>query len=94
MRRQLLRGAHEDTAGAIEQRGLAAGGDDAHDQILQLLAVTGLVFVPDHQVQRQALLSPIGMGKHHLLDQVDVGRVADLHQHDWQVPRQPLAPQA
>ncbi|MNM49877.1 hypothetical protein D3C81_608940 [compost metagenome] len=93
LRRQLLRGAHEDTAGAIEQRGLAAGGDDAHDQVLQLLAITGLVFVPDHQVQRQALLPPIGMGKHHLLDQVEVGRVSNLYQHDRQVPRQPLAPQ-
>ncbi len=34
------------------------------------------------------------MGQHHLLDQMDVGRVADLHQHDRQVTGQALAPQA
>ncbi|MNP16378.1 hypothetical protein D3C76_1087690 [compost metagenome] len=92
--RQLLRRPYVNAAGAVEQGRFTAGGDDPHDQVLQLLAVTGLVFVPDQQVEREPLLAPVGMGQHYLLDQMNVGRVADLYQHDRQVARHPLAPQA
>ena len=76
-----MRGPHEDTAWLVYQARFQAACDQAHDQVLQVLAVTGAILVPDHQVHGQALQSPVGMGQHHLPDQVDVGGIADLHQH-------------
>ena len=35
--------------------GLGAGGDQAHDLVLQVLPVAGVILVPDHQIDRQAL---------------------------------------
>ena len=53
-----------------------------------------MVFVPDHQVHRQAFLSPVGVGLHQLAHQFDLRRVVDLHQNDGQVPGNSLTPKA
>ena len=79
---ELLRRAHEDAAGTIEQARFAARSDQAHDLVLQLLPVTGAILVPDHQIHRQTLQAPIGVCLHQLTDQFDPRRVGDLQQHD------------
>ncbi len=90
---QLLGRAHEDAPRAVDQAGFAAGGHQAHDQVLELLAVTRLVLVPDHQVHRQAFLPPVGVGLDQLLHQGNVGQVAHLQQDDRQVAGNALAPE-
>ncbi|MCY1457313.1 hypothetical protein D9M71_746040 [compost metagenome] len=78
----------------VNQRGFATGGNHPHDQVLELLAIAGLVLVPDDQVDHQAFLSPVGMGLDHLLHQLDVLDGGDLQQHDGQVTGNSLAPEA
>jgi hypothetical protein len=70
--RDLIRRPDEDAAGPIHHMRLHARGDQAQDLVLELLPVTGAVFVPDHQVHGQSLQAPIGMRLHQLLDQRDV----------------------
>ena len=72
---------------------LDAGGDEAEDLLLQPLAVDVALLVPDHQVDRQALQAPPGVGLHHLPDEVDARRFTDPQQHDRQVARDGVAPQ-
>ena len=64
---------------------LAARGDQAHDLVLQLLPVAGVVLVPDHQIDRQPLQPPVRVRLHQLAHQLDARRVGDLQQHDRQV---------
>ena len=91
--RDLLRRAHEDATGPVDHVRFDARGDQAHDLVLQLLPVTGLVLVPDHQVDRQPLQPPVGVRLHQLPHQFDVGRIADLQQHHRVVAGDRLAPQ-
>ena len=83
--RNLFRRAHEDTARTIHQLGLKAHRDQPQDLILQHLAVTGAILVPDHQVHRQSFQTPVGMRLNQLPHQFDIGKVADAQQHDRQV---------
>ena len=92
--RDLLGVAHEDAARPVDHMRLHAGRDQAHDLFLQALAVDVALLVPDHQVHRQALQAPPGMRLHQLAHQLDVVGAGDLHQHDRQVTRDRVAPQA
>ncbi|MNS87683.1 hypothetical protein D3C72_1216330 [compost metagenome] len=90
----LLGQAHEDAARAVDRLRIDARRDQAHDLVVQQLAVTRLLFVPDHQVDDQSLQAPVGMRLHHLARQFDIGRVAYLQQHDGQVAGNGIRPQA
>jgi len=46
----------------IDHLGFQAHRHQAQDLVLQHLAIAGAVFVPDHQVHRQPLQAPVGMG--------------------------------
>ncbi|MCY1394871.1 hypothetical protein D9M71_97990 [compost metagenome] len=92
--RQLLCRTYENASGTVDQRSFAAGCHHTHDQVLKLLAIAGLVFVPDDEVHHQALLPPVSMGLDHLMDKVDVFDGCDLQQNNGQVPGYRLAPQA
>ena len=91
--RDLLRRAYEDAARAVQYIALGSGRDQPQDLLLQLLAVTGLVLVPDHQVHVETLQSPVRMRLHHLPHQLDVGRIGNLQQHDRQVAGNRMPPQ-
>ena len=90
--RDLLSRAHENAAGSINQARPDPRGDQSHDLILQLLPITGVIFVPDHQVHRQPLQTPVGMRLHHLTHEIDVGPVGNLQQDDRQVARDRVTP--
>jgi hypothetical protein len=92
--RNLLGPAHEDPAGAVDHVRLDARGDEPHDPVLQHLAVAAAVLVPDHQVHGEALQAPVRVRLHHLADELDVVRIAHLQQHDRQVARDGVAPEA
>ena len=55
-----------------------AGGDQAHDLVVQQLAVAAALLVPDHQVDREALQAPVGVRLHQLAHQFDVGGVLPI----------------
>ena len=52
--RHLFRGAHENAARLINHMRFDARCNHANNLILQQLPVTGVIFVPDHQVHRQS----------------------------------------
>ena len=90
----MLGNPDEDTARPVRQVGFDPSSNQAHDLILQQLAIAGPIFIPDHQVDGQAFQAPIGMRLHHLANQINVGLVADLQQHDRQVAGNGVAPEA
>ena len=90
----LLGQAHENAARAVDRLRIDARGDQAHDLVVQQLAVARLVLVPDHQIDDQSFQAPVGMRLHHLARQFDIGRVAYLQQHDGQVAGNGIRPQA
>ncbi len=90
----LLGAPDEDASGTVEQLRIDAARDQAHDLILQQLAVTRVVLVPDDQIDGETLQPPIRMRLHYLPNQVDIGRIADLQQHDRQIAGDRVAPQA
>ncbi|EGF32456.1 hypothetical protein IMCC9480_2461 [Oxalobacteraceae bacterium IMCC9480] len=61
---------------------------------MQLLAIAGVVFVPDDQVDGQTFQAPVRMRLYQLAHQFDVRQFLDLDQHDRQVARNRIAPQA
>jgi hypothetical protein len=81
----LVHATHENAARPVYDVGFDAGGDQSHDAILQQLAITGFVLVPDHHVDREAFQAPVRMRLHELAHQVDMCEVPDLQQHDRQV---------
>ena len=91
--RYLLRRPYEDAARPIDHARLDARGDQSHDLFLQSLPVTGVIFVPDHQVHRQPLQAPVRMGLYQLAHEIDIGRVTDLQQYDRQVSGNGVTPQ-
>ena len=60
---------------------------------MQALPVTGMVLVPDHQIDGQAFQPPVGMGLDQLADEIDIGGIADLQQDDRQIAGNRIAPQ-
>ena len=91
--RDLFRAPHEDPARAIDDVRFDAGGDQPHDLILQDLAVSAAILVPDHEVDGQSLQPPVGVRLHQAAHEIDVGRVLDLQQDDRMVARDRVAPQ-
>jgi len=73
---------------------LGSGRDEAHDLFLQHLAVTGAIFIPDHEIDRKSLQPPIGVRLHELAHEIDIFEIADLQQHDGQIARDCVTPQA
>ena len=92
--RDLFDVAHKDAAGPVDHVRLHASGDQTHDLLLQTLAVDVALLVPDHEIDSETLQAPPGMCLHQLAHQFDVVGAADLHQHDRQVARYCVAPQA
>ena len=72
----------------------SARGNQPHDLFVEQLPVTGVIFVPDHQVHRQSFQTPVRVGLDELAHQIDIGRVSDLQQHDRQIAGNGVAPQA
>ncbi len=91
--RHLIRAADEDAAQPVDDLGLGAGGDQAYDLVLEVLAIARRVLVPDHQIDHEPLDSPVGVGLHELSDELDVFLVVDPQENDRQVAGDPLAPQ-
>ena len=89
----LLGAADEDAARLVHQLALDARREQAHDLLLQQRAITGLVFVPDHEVDGQALQSPVRMRLDQAANEIDVLGIANLQEHDRQVARDGVAPQ-
>ena len=94
LRRQLLGRAHEDSAGAVDEALLHAGGDQSEDLVVELLAVSALFVVPDDQVDDDTFEAQVGVGLDHLADQVDVGGVGDTDEGDGMVAGDRLSPQS
>ena len=61
---------------------------------MQSLAVAGAVFVPDHQVDGYTAQAPISCRANQLLGDGQSGDIADSQQHDREVARYSLSPQA
>ena len=91
--RYLVPRSHKDAARLIFQEGFNPCGNQPHDLVLQKLPVAGVIFVPDHQVHRQSFQAPVTVGLDELACEVDVGRISDFEQHDWQVAGNGVAPQ-
>src|SRR5882724_2489909 len=85
--------AYKDAAGTIRDIPFYAGADQAQQLTLQQLAITSMILIPDHEVYDQPLETPVGMCLHQLFDQVDIGRVFYLYQHDGQVAGNGIAPE-
>ena len=82
--------AHEDAAGSIDEARPDPRGDQPHYLILQLLPITGVIFVPDHQIDLQPLETPVGMRLDHLAHEIDIGPVGNLQQDDRQFRLTPV----
>ena len=90
----LLGAPHEDAARPVHDMRLDAGGDQTHDLVLQHLPIPAAVLVPYDEVHRQPLQPPVRMRLHQPPHEVDIVCIADLQQHDRQVARDRVAPQA
>src|SRR6266852_5848578 len=84
----------EYASGTIEHVGLDTARDQSHDLIVQQLPVSRMVLVPDHQVDRETLQTPVRMRLNHLPNQIDVGRIADLQQNNGQIAGDGISPEA
>ena len=92
--RHLLCRTHKDAARTIDHIGFDARRDQSHDLVLQLLAIPGLVFIPDHQIHRQTFQPPVRVRLHDLSYQFDVFCIGDLQQHDRQIAGNRMSPQS
>ncbi len=86
--------SHEHAARLVQQLGLGAGGDEPQDLVVEHAPVTRGVFVPDHQVGQQAPHPPVGMRPEQVAHQVQVVGVAYAEQHDREVARDRVSPEA
>ena len=92
--RYMLRRAHENATRPIDDVRFDARGNQPHDLFLEHLPVPAAVLIPDHQIRHQTLKAPVGVSLHQLAYQVDIGRVANLQQHNRQIAGNGVAPQA
>ena len=88
----LLRMPDKNASGPINHMGFDAGSDQPDDLFLETLPIAVATFVPDHQVDGQALEAPVSMRLHELADEFDIGGVGDLQQDDGQVTGDRVAP--
>ena len=91
--RYLVRRSYENAAGSIGHVGFDACGNEPHDLVVEKLPVTGVIFVPDHQVHRQSFQTPVRVGLHELAHQVDIGRIFNLQQHNRQIAGNGVSPE-
>ena len=91
--RDLVRRSYENAAGLIGHVGFDPCGNEPHDLVVEKLPVTGVIFVPDHQVHRQSLQAPVGVGLHELAHQFDIGRIFNLQQHNRQIAGDGVSPE-
>ncbi len=89
---KLFGAPHEDPARFVDNVRFGTRVDQPHDLVLQDRPVAREILVHDHQVRRQALHPPIGMGLQHLFYQVDAVQVADAQQDDRQIARDGKTP--
>ncbi len=90
----LFRRTDENAARPVDRLAFQAHRDQAEDLVLQGLAITGAILVPDHQIDHQPLQPPVGVRLNQLAHQFDVGQVADMQQHDGQIAGNGIAPEA
>ena len=81
----MFAGAYEDTARLIGLGRLHAGGDQAHDLVLQILTVAADIFVEDHQIHLQPFQTPVVVRLDQLPNQLDVFAVGHGQQHNRQI---------
>ena len=67
----MIRGAHENTAGPVDNVGFDTRGDQAHGLVVQLLPITRLVFGPDHEVDDESLQAPVRTRAHELANEAE-----------------------
>ena len=72
----------------------ATRGDERHDFVVQDLPVARVIFIPDHQIHLQSTAAPVRVGLNQLAHQFGVSRFANFQQHNGQVARNGVAPQA
>jgi hypothetical protein len=72
LRGDLVGGPHEDATRTVDHVGFDPGRDQAHDFIVELLAVAGLILGPDHQVNDQAFHAPVRACQQQLPDEADL----------------------
>ena len=89
----LVRVPNENAAGPIGHVGFNACGNEPHDLVMQKLPVTGMIFVPDHQIHCQSFQTPVSVGLDELAHQVDIGRIFNLQQHNRQIAGNGVAPE-
>ena len=92
--RHLFGLAHEYAAWPVHHVCFDARRDQTHDLLSQHLSVTGVIFIPDYQVYRESLQTPVCVRLHELAYQLNVRQVADLQQHNGQIAGNHIAPQA
>ena len=92
--RHVLGRAHENAAWPVDHVRFNTRRDQPHDLFLQQLPITAAILVPDHQIHHNSLESPVGVRLHKLANQIDIGEVTDLQQHDRQIAGNCIAPQA
>ena len=90
----LVGGAHENSAGAVDDVGFDARGDESHDLVVQHLAIAAALLVPDHEVDFEPLEAPVSVRLDELTHELDVVGTADLQKHDGQITGDRIAPQA
>ena len=90
---QLFRAPDEHAAGLVDDGRFGPRVDQAHDLVVKDGPVAREVLVQDHQVCRQALDPPVGVGLQRLLHEVDATHVTDAHQDDGQIARYAEAPE-
>ena len=75
--RDLLAAADENAAGLVDVRRFGTDRHQIDEGFLQRLPVSRIVFVPDHQIDRQPLQSPVGVRLYRLAHEFDPLVVAD-----------------
>jgi hypothetical protein len=58
------------------------------------LAVSGVIFIPDHEVDAQSLETPVCVRLHKLTHEIDIFKIENLQQHNGQVAGNCISPQS
>ena len=90
---QLIGATNEDPARSVDEGRFRRRSQGGRDLLLQVLAVDGRVFVPDHEIGDEPFETPVGVGLDDLASDVSVGLVADAQQDDGQIARDAVGPQ-
>ena len=68
---------YQDAAGPIGRVRLNTGCNQTHDLVVEWLSIARLIFVPNHQIDRNSFEPPVRVCLHELTDEIDVSWVCD-----------------